>query len=153
VSANHSQLVNLGILTTMKLNGVVARTLAYYQEVLSKLKSCSPVSSSQLQNDWQLRRCIERDLQVLIEIITDICLRIVAVSGSGPIDSGGRAIEKCVGLGVLANEEPYRRMVKFRNLIAHAYEEVDLDILVTVVNQHIGDFELFYSEVLPHVEI
>jgi uncharacterized protein YutE (UPF0331/DUF86 family) len=137
----------------MKLNGVIARKLSYFQDVLGKVRTNALLTISQLESDWQLRRCLERDLQVLIEIVSDICLRIVSISGAGPIDSAENAITKCVELGILANEEPYRRMVKFRNLIVHAYGEVDLSVLTTVINQHLDDFQLFYDEVFPHVQV
>ncbi len=65
---------------------------------------------------------------------------------NGP-ETGAESIKMCVQLGVLASEEPYRRMVQFRNYIVHHYEDVDPAILADIVNHHLGDFENFCREI------
>ena len=39
--------------------------------VLAELRSLGQVSNAQLDDDWRTRRALERDLQVLIEIMID----------------------------------------------------------------------------------
>jgi uncharacterized protein YutE (UPF0331/DUF86 family) len=68
-----------------------------------------------------------------------------------PAPTAADAIRKCVLLGVLSSEEPYRRMVQFRNFIVHRYDRVDVGVLVDTVNRRLGDFERFREEVLLHV--
>ena len=43
-------------------------------------------------------------------------------------------------------------MVQFRNFIVHRYERVDDEILVGMVNRHLGDFEHFRTEILAYVK-
>ena len=71
--------------------------------------------------------------------------------GTSPAATAREAVEGCVGLGVLGESEPYRQMVGFRNIVVHRYEFVNPDILLTLVNHHLDDFERFVTEVLAYV--
>ncbi|MGB5684195.1 MAG: DUF86 domain-containing protein, partial [Candidatus Electrothrix sp.] len=104
-----------------------------------------------VQNDWLVRRAVERDLQILVEVVIDVCHRLISGTGVTPASSAIEAVKKCVRLGVLSSEEPFRQMVQFRNFIVHRYERVDPEILVGIVNKHLKDFRLFQEEVLRYV--
>jgi uncharacterized protein YutE (UPF0331/DUF86 family) len=134
------------------LNGVVAQKLQSLDEILTELRSLGQVDAAQLSSDWRTRRAVERDLQVLIEIVVDICQRLISLGGQSPATTGVDAIERCIQLGALSNDEVYREMVRFRNFIVHRYERVDINILVDIINHRLPDFEQFRSEVLTYVQ-
>ncbi|MGD0652432.1 MAG: DUF86 domain-containing protein [Verrucomicrobiia bacterium] len=119
---------------------------------VTTLRSLGTVTASQLRGDWKTRRAIERELQIAVEIVIDVCQRIISLAGQSPAATGADAVSRCVQLGVLSSVEPYRKMVQFRNFIVHHYEDVDLEILVDIVNYRLGDFERFREEVLRHVQ-
>ena len=48
---------------------------------------------------------------------------------------------------VLQTPEPYRSMVRMRNIIVHGYAEVDPDVLYDVVSGRLGDFRRFRDEI------
>lgn len=73
-------------------------------------------------------------------------------SGRPPASSSREAVEGCVALGVLRSAEPYREMVGFRNIIVHRYELVEPEVLMRLVNDHLGDFQAFADEVPDYVE-
>ncbi|MHB8762727.1 MAG: type VII toxin-antitoxin system HepT family RNase toxin [Deferrisomatales bacterium] len=134
------------------LNGVILQRLQILDEVLGELRSLGDVTSTQLETDWRVRRAVERDLQVLVEVVVDICQRLIALSGHVPAATSADAIRRCIELGFLSSFDPYRRMVQFRNFIVHRYDRVDLAVLVDVVNNRLEDFERFRDEVLRHVQ-
>jgi uncharacterized protein YutE (UPF0331/DUF86 family) len=134
------------------VNGIIAQKLQALDQTLHELRSLGPINTDQLNDNWQTRRAIERNLQVLVEIVIDTCQRLIAVAGQSPAVTGGDAIARCVELGILSNEEDYRNMVRFRNFIVHRYEHVDPAILVDIVNRHLGDFEKFRDEVIHYVQ-
>ena len=121
-------------------------------ETISELRSLGPVSAGELLQDWRTRRAVERDLQVLVEVVIDICQRVIALSGQTPATTGGDAVERCIAMGVIANREPYRQMVRFRNFIFHRYERVDAEILAEMVNRRLEDFAQFRQEVLAYAQ-
>jgi uncharacterized protein YutE (UPF0331/DUF86 family) len=134
------------------LNGVIARKLQSLDEVLAELRSLGQVDTAQLKNDWRTQRAIERDLQVLVEIVIDVCQRLISLAGQTPAATGADAIERCVQLKVLSDDDVYRKMVGLRNFIVHRYEHIDVNILVDMVNQRLPDFEQFRAEVLAYVK-
>ena len=134
------------------INSVVLQKLQALDEALAEIRSLGQISISQLKTDWRTCRAVERDLQVLVEIVIDVCQRLISLAGQTPSATGGEALRRCVQLGVLASDEPYRRMVQFRNLIVHHYDRVDVEILAGIVNRHLGDFEQFRNEILKYVQ-
>ena len=132
------------------LNGVILNKLQTMDEILNELRSLKDVKISQLEENWLIRRAIERDLQVLSEIVIDVCQRLIAMADQSPATTGVEAVQRCVKMGALASMEPYRKMVQFRNFIVHRYEQVDLAILVDIVNNRLDDFELFRKEVMDY---
>ncbi len=106
----------------MALNGILLRKLRVIEQVLAELQSLGPLSAAQLQTDCKIRRAVERDLQIAIEAMIDVCQRILSEKGQTPATTAAEAIKRCVQLGVLSDEQPYRRMVQFRNFIVHQYE-------------------------------
>ena len=134
------------------LNGVILQKLQSLDETISELRSLGPVSAGELLQDWRTRRAVERDLQVLVEMVIDICQRVIALSGQTPATTGGDAVERCIAMGVIADRESYRQMVRFRNFIVHRYERVDAEILAEMVNRRLEDFAQFRREVLAYAQ-
>lgn len=134
------------------INGVILQKLQSLDETLIELRSLGQISAGQLNDDWRTRRAVERDLQVLVEIVIDICQRLISLAGQTPAVTGVDAVERCIQLGALSDDEAYRQMVRFRNYIVHRYEQVDVTILTDVVNNHLADFDQFRAEVLAYVQ-
>jgi uncharacterized protein YutE (UPF0331/DUF86 family) len=133
------------------INGVIIQKLQTLDEVLLELRSLGQVTVDQLHADWRTRRAIERDLQVLIEIMIDVCQRLIALAGQTPAVTARDAVERCVQLGALSQYAAYQRMVQFRNFIVHHDDRVDTAILAEIVNQRWPDMERFRNEILAYV--
>ena len=134
------------------INGVVAQKLQTLDQTLTELQSLGKVDVAGLHGDWRTRRAVERDLQVLVEVVIDICQRLISVAGHAPAATSADAIDRCIQLGVVSEDEVYRQMVRFRNLIVHRYEQVDVNILVDIVNNRLSGFERFRDEILAYVK-
>lgn len=134
------------------LNGVITKKLEVLEETLHELESLGNITRDTVQTNWLVRRAVERDLQILVEVVIDVCHRLISGAGTAPASSAIEAVKKCVRLGVLSSEEPFRQMVQFRNFIVHRYERVDPEILVGIMNKHLQDFRFFQEEVLRYVK-
>ena len=134
------------------INGVVAQKLQAMEQVLKELFSLGEVDAAQLRRDWRTRRAVERDLQVLVEIVIDICQRLISVAGEPPAPTSAAAIERCIHLGVLTDDTDYGQMVRFRDIVVHRYEQVDVGILAEIVNSRLSGFEKFRDEILAYVK-
>lgn len=136
----------------MKPNGVILSKLQALDEVLGELRSLVPLQHKQLREDWRTRRAVERDLQILVEIVIDVCQRLLSLADQTPACTGADAISRCVQLGALVDHPAYRQMVQLRNFIVHQYGRVDDQILVDMVNQHLEDFSRFRTDVMTYVQ-
>jgi uncharacterized protein YutE (UPF0331/DUF86 family) len=133
-------------------NGVIAQKLQALDRTLTELRSLGIVTLDQLNANWQTQRAVERNLQILVEIVIDICQRLIALEGQSPATTGADAIDRCIALGALSADENYYNMVRFRNFIVHRYEHIDPVVLVGMVNKHLADFEKFRNEVMSYVQ-
>ena len=133
-------------------NGVIAQKLQSLDRTLAELRSLGEVTLKQLKGNWQTQKAIERNLQILVEIVIDVCQRLIALERQSPAVTGADAIDRCVELGALSNDENYYNMIRFRNFIVHRYEHIDPDVLVAMVNKHLVDFDKFRDEVIAYVQ-
>jgi len=133
-------------------NGILVRKLEALDNVLNEINSLGKITQKQLEENWVTRRAVERDLQVVVEILVDLCQRIIALRDEAPATSAQNAIQRCIDLGILSPHPSYTKMVQFRNFIVHRYERVDLDILVDIVNNRLDDVARFREEILRYVQ-
>jgi uncharacterized protein YutE (UPF0331/DUF86 family) len=131
-------------------NGVLIAKLQSLEVALNELRSLGRLTSDQLRDDWRTRRAVERDLQIVIEVVIDVCQRVIALHQQAPAATSAQAIERCVQLGVLAQNPAYEKMVQFRNFVVHRYENIDVEIVADIVNNRLGDFDRFRDEVLRY---
>jgi uncharacterized protein YutE (UPF0331/DUF86 family) len=132
----------------MSLDGVIQRKLALLDDqVLQLRKNLQGIAPEQFKDNWLLRSMAERALQVAIEIMIDIAERLLASAGAGPAATAGEAITKCVQLGILSAEQPYKEMVGYRNLIVHEYEEINPELTYGLATEKLNDFRLFRDEI------
>jgi uncharacterized protein YutE (UPF0331/DUF86 family) len=132
----------------MKVNGVIQRKFALLDQQVMRLKEhLGAVSREQFAQNWALRTISERAIQVCVEIMIDVAERVIAQAGAGPTATAAEAIDRLVQLRVLRDAEPYRSMVRMRNLIVHGYEEVNPDLLYDVISGRLDDFRRFRDEI------
>ncbi len=140
------------VAASVTANGVILQKLQSLDQALAELRSLGKVSVPLLDEDWRVRRAVERDLQILVEIVIDVCQRLISLANQAPATTGTEAVERCIQLGALSRNEAYEKMVRFRNFIVHRYERVDVEILVDMVNRRLPDFEGFRSEILNYIQ-
>jgi len=92
-------------------NGVIVAKLAIIEEYLKKLQEYFPVSLEQFKSDWGLQKIVERSLQVMIEVMTDIAERIIAQKGITPQKKAADTLKKLKELGIIQGDDAYIRMV------------------------------------------
>jgi len=134
------------------INGVILQKLQTLDQVLAELRELGPVSAGKLRTDWITRRAVEREAQVLVEVVIDVCQRLISLADQTPAPTSADAIERCIQIGALSDWDAYRQMVQFRNFIVHRYDHIDETVLVEVLNSHLPDFERFRDEVLAYAQ-
>ncbi|MDI6774735.1 MAG: DUF86 domain-containing protein [Verrucomicrobiota bacterium] len=132
--------------------GVLISKLQSLEETLNEIRLLGKVRADLLCDDWRTRRAVERDLQIAVETVIDVCQRIIALHHQSPAATSAQAIERCVQLGVLSGNVAYEKMAQFRNFVVHRYDRIDVEILAEIVNNRLADFERFRDEVIRFYE-
>lgn len=132
----------------LRWNGIIQRKLALLDQHVVRLEGhLKGVTQETFSADWALRAVSERTIQVCAEILIDVAERIISLAGGGPTATAAEAIERLVLMGILKNVEPYRSIVRMRNLIVHGYDTVDPEILFDAATRRLGDFRRFRDEI------
>jgi uncharacterized protein YutE (UPF0331/DUF86 family) len=108
------------------------------------------LTRAQLEQDFFFRSGVERTLQVCIEAMVDVANRIICLEGRPASTDSFASLRQLQDLKIIADAERYRNMTRFRNLIVHRYEQIDVDILTQIVNGCLVDFDSFIREIEQH---
>ena len=102
-----------------------------------------------LATDVKERRFVERTLQVALQAVLDVCSHVVSDARLGEPSTNRDLVRALVQHGWLDARlgDTLVRMVGFRNVLVHDYDEVNLDILRAVVERHLGDLDAFAATV------
>jgi uncharacterized protein YutE (UPF0331/DUF86 family) len=125
---------------------LVRRHLAALDTALAQLRRHTGKPVALLASNLDERWAVERGLLVCAQSCIDIATHLAASAGHNLPDYAS-AIDALVPMGIL---EPgfaaqFRTVAGFRNLLVHAYLEVDLSRLHLLLNARLDDFVQFAS--------
>jgi len=128
------------------------RILAKVDELdgyLKELRQIAPTSFDEYRQPEKRRAC-ERLLQIGIEAVIDICHLLVTGLRLGLPAEEDDLFEKLSQAEIISPQmrETVKRMKGFRNILVHAYGEVDDRIVYEMATGRLGDFTAFKKEVL-----
>jgi len=117
-------------------------SLADYRE---QLREYSGVSVQQYRSDWKVQRIVERTLQMMIELCTDIANHLIADLALQVPQTYAETFRVLGENNILSSEQAQvmEKMAKFRNIVVHQYEDVDAVIVVLILSKHLTDFDSF----------
>jgi uncharacterized protein YutE (UPF0331/DUF86 family) len=99
--------------------------------------------------DEFLQDVLAHNLQIASQIVLDVSTHIIAEQGWEAPDSYEQAVLILVRHGVIPQElaSRLRGMAGFRNVLGHAYLEVDQGIVFAAATDHLADYEMFAQSV------
>jgi len=137
-------------MTDKMINGVVTRKLEILDTNLAELRPLGTITLSQLKSDWRTLKAIQHNLQILIEVVIDICNRLLAVDRQTPSTTSREAVKRCIFIGILSDYKPYEKMVQFRNFIVH---NVTYGVSVLENNSNVTAAWVFGSGQNGHIRV
>lgn len=125
--------------------------LAIYKNQLAEY---SALSLDAYKADWKTQRIIERTLQMMIETCSDIANHIISDTGMRTPTSYADGFKVLFENKVIDSElfNVMDKMAKFRNVVVHQYEQVDAEIVITILRKHLVDFERFESAIVTFLK-
>jgi uncharacterized protein YutE (UPF0331/DUF86 family) len=95
------------------------------------------------------------NLQRAVQAAIDLATHVVSAEGYALADSVAAFFSVLEGHGILEPPlaERLRRMVGFRNVAIHDYQELDARIVEAIVSRHLTDLRLFATRVVDRFGI
>jgi uncharacterized protein YutE (UPF0331/DUF86 family) len=133
---------------------LVLRKISEIENYQKQIGEFSGITVQDYKKNWKVQRIIERTLQMLIETCVDIANHIISEAGmrlpTSYADTFKVLSENNVVDPVLFNA--LEKMVKFRNIIVHQYEEMDAEVVVLILKEHLIDFQRFKEAILIYLK-
>jgi uncharacterized protein YutE (UPF0331/DUF86 family) len=126
----------------------VRRHLAALDRAIAELRRHQGRTLEELSAHLDHRWAVERGLQLCAQNALNLATHVAAASGRDVPDYAS-AIDALAHMGVLeaAFAARFRAIAGFRNVLVHAYLEVDLPTVHTVLNHRLDDFVVFQDRV------
>lgn len=128
---------------------LIRRHLLAMDRTLQVLERHRGRSIEELSSNREELWIVERGLQLCAQNALDIATHL-SVSAGHDVPDYGTAMDRLAELAILPRDfaATFRAIAGFRNVLVHAYLEVDLSIVHRLLNERLGDF----SEFSRHVE-
>lgn len=126
---------------------LLAKKLAQIDTCLSDLRRLG--KPELLDSDIRERRFVEHTLQIAIQAALDVASHIVSDGRLGEPQTNRDLFDLLARAGWItpAQAGPLKNMASFRNILVHGYEDVDLDIVRSVLKVHLDDLASFATSI------
>jgi len=127
---------------------VVRRHLLALDEALQVLRGHRGRSVEELLSDPEERWIVEHGLQRCAQNALVVAIH-EAVSTGRDVPDYAAAIDRLAEMGILPHDfvVRFRRVAGFRNILVHAYLDVDVALLHRLLNEDLDDFSAFVRHV------
>lgn len=124
---------------------IVECLLGLLEEYIDDLESVKGISFKEYKSAKQVRRFVERTLQIAIEACLDIGWHIISDEGLPEAENNREVFAVLADSKVIDMEivSTLQNMASFRNLIVHDYAKIDDEIVYGILKKRIGDFRKF----------
>jgi uncharacterized protein YutE (UPF0331/DUF86 family) len=131
----------------MEVSGVIERKLRLLEQKLDEIREWKIETYAEFKKSSLQINAVERALTVCVEIMVDISERILALKKRPPGNSSIENFQELEKLNVIRSYDKYADMVRFREFIVYRYENIDTQILFSIITKHLGDFSAFIKEI------
>jgi len=126
---------------------LVAKRLALIESCVADLRR--EASPERLRSDIREQRFVEHTLQIAIQAALDVASHVASDERLGEPSTNRELFDLLARHGWItpALADTLRRMVGFRNVLVHGYDDVDLGVVEDVVVHRLGDLLAFVAAI------
>ena len=134
---------------------LVLRKISRVRNNLSRLRKREKISLKSFKEDLDIQDIVLHNLQLAIQGCIDIGSHIISDEGWGIVGSLSEIFYILREKGVINSElaEKMISMTGFRNILIHEYDEVNLDIVHDILQNHLIDIDEFLFSVANHFKL
>nr|WP_281432388.1 DUF86 domain-containing protein [Desulfatitalea alkaliphila] len=129
---------------------MILRKISEFEQYYQQISEFRGTSTDAYRADWKLQRIIERTLQMMIETCVDIAGHIISDQGFRLPDSYADTFRVLHENTIIDGDlcRTLEKIAKFRNIIVHHYDRVDVEIVVGILRKHLDDFHHFQKAII-----
>ena len=128
---------------------LLRKKISEIQKYYNILENYQGISKEDLLNDLTLMGAVERYLYLYCQSSIDFGEALISFLNVRRPATYGEVFEILFEKKIISQDvsSKMRKMVGFRNILSHAYSEVNVDLVLIVLNQDIKDVSQFIIEV------
>jgi uncharacterized protein YutE (UPF0331/DUF86 family) len=128
---------------------VLKNKISEIQKYFQLLKNYQNVKKDDLIKDATLKGAVERYLYLICQATIDFAEALISYLNLRTPSTYGEIFEILGEQNLITKEMvlKMKKMVGFRNILAHAYGEINIDIIFEVLKKDIQDFTFFIEEI------
>lgn len=133
---------------------LIERKLRRIEKLLKELSQVQVVTFGDFKKNIIIKRFIERNIQLAIEQMSDICKHLVSGLDLGEPETYAECFDFLAGHAIVTRKKAatFKEMVRFRNLLIHAYEGVDDTVVYAIYKRKLKDFTAFVSAIRAYLK-
>ena len=124
---------------------LVERKIRKMEQYVRELTTAQVKSLEEFTEDTVVKRFVERNIELAIEQMIDICKHLVAGLDLTEPETYAECFDILYKNKVIP-EKPlptFKAMARFRNRLIHVYDDIDDAITFEVYTKHLQDFKVF----------
>ena len=132
------------------LSNVVLNKVETIQRCINRIKEEYENNKQLFLSDLTKQDSVILNLERASQATIDIATHIIKVKKLGIPNSSRELFEILERYDIISQESAYnmKAMVGFRNIAVHDYQNLNLEIVISIIENHLHDFELFIQEIL-----
>lgn len=130
------------------------KKLRKIEEFIRELKYAEVSNFSAFRKDIVMKRFIERNLELAIEQMVDICKHFVSGLNLREPETYAECFQILAESKVIPkkNVRTFQAMVRFRNVLIHGYDGIDDAITYEIFKSRLKDFRTFVSDLRNYLK-
>ncbi len=133
---------------------LIERKIRKIEEFLRELRDVKIDSFDEFKKNTIVKRFIERNIELSIEQMVDICKHFISGLDLKEPETYSECFDIIEEGGVIPVEKAdiFKSMVRFRNVLIHAYDGVDDSITYGIYKKHLQDFRNFADIIRSYLQ-
>ncbi len=135
----------------LKLEDIVINKLATIKRCLQRINE-EYTDEVSFKANFTKQDSVILNLQRACEASIDICNHLIKKQSLGIPQSARDSFELVAKAGIISDEnrDQLKNMVGLRNIAVHDYQALNIDIVISVINLHLKDFEAFSKSIATY---
>ena len=128
---------------------VVINKIQTIERCLKRIREEYVGYEEEFENLYAKQDSVILNLERASQASIDIATHIVKVKGLGLPNTSRELFDMLLEADIISKDicKQMQGMVGFRNIAVHDYQNLNIEIVVAIVERHLGDFEGFVREV------